>query len=538
MAKIDPNTTEEQLFEGGNYRSMLAPHLHGIRSNIIGAQSVKDRVEGVILPSYDYDLDTCDAAFPLSVGSCWKSTPDKDNPKHFLPNAWAVPLLCYTFMGENNEHFISPLNRKFMIDSERWSVEDFADAFNDLWCSIKFDKGLTDRDKEYYLKKPDFRTDAKIPARQSRFFSLADVTAKDSRDRPDTQLVIYTSAAHSYLVEQMRWYNDPGVTPRDPRWPRYLLGDPTSPEAAMVWTVDKIQLDPKDPQATNCLMWTTKREILDSPLHTKTIPESSLAKRFLMVDPANWNIPTYQEMVDFMVVNAHEEVTTEMIKAACGHRADVGERKFRARSGAARQQDSNTDSYNPMDAAVNAASTRSFAPTNDVIPTSPAATVAPEATLPATAPAATVPATVPTTIPAPVTYLAGVAGGVPAQMTVAQLAAGPADLMVNVAGVWKSVAESGLVPVQVVPSTVPVTTVPTTVPVTTVPSHADGGRPVITPEEQRRKIMPDELTYAQLPADRKAQLDELSAELAALKNQGIDDTPAHLMDQLVAFLGM
>jgi hypothetical protein len=137
-----------------------------------------------------------------------------------------------------------------------------------------------------------------------------------------------------------------------------------------------------------------------------------------------------------------------------------------------------------------------------------------------------------------VTYLAGVAGGVPAQMTVAQLAAGPADLMVNVAGVWKSVAESGLVPVQVVPSTVPVTTVPTTVPVTTVPSHADGGRPVISPEEQRRKIMPDELTYAQLPADRKAQLDELSAELAALKNQGIDDTPAHLMDQLVAFLGM
>ena len=528
MAKIDPNTTEDQLYQGGDHRPLLGPSIKGIRTHMIGANSVKERAEGVILPSYDYDLDTCDAAFPMSVGSCWKSSVDSANPKHFLPNAWAIPLLCYTFMGPNNEHFISPMNRKAMMESERWSVDDFADAFNDLWTSIKWDKTLTDRDKEYFCKKPDARTDARIPNRQTRFFSLADISGRENRERPETQLIAYSSAAHSYLVEQMRWRTDEDAKPIDPEWPRYMLGDPTRPEAALVWTVDKIQLDPKDPQATNCLMWTTKREILDSPLNTRCISPESLAKRFLMVDPANWNIPTYQEMVDWMVVNAHEEVTTEMIKAACGHRADVADRKFKPRSAAPRRGDYAEDSYDPMAAQLGAGagSARSFAPTSS----------APAPTTPSPAQQAAAASTAP--VDPAATYLAGAPGGKPAQMTIEQLAQAPAGTKVKLDGVWKLVADSGLLPVEeetiptddeVIPGDDEVIPADDVVPA----GPADGK--TTTAEEQRRKIVND-AAYAALPEEAKVRLDKLSVELAALKNQGIDETPAHLIDELVAFM--
>lgn len=525
MAKIDPNTTEDQLYQGGDHRPLLAPHIKGIRTHMIGAGSVKERVEGVILPSYDYDLDTCDEAFPMSVGACWKSSVDSNNPKHFLPNAWAIPLLCYPFMGENNDHFISPMNRKVMMDNEQWSVEDFADAFNDLWTSIKWDKSLTDRDKDYYCRKPDARTDAKIPNRQTRFFSLAEITSRESRERPDVQLIAYTSAAHSYLVDQMRWRTDDDAKPIDPKWPRYMLGDPTRPEAAMVWTVDKIQLDPKDPQATNCLLWTTKREILDSPLHTRVISPETLTKRFLMVDPANWNIPTYQEMVDFMVVNAHEEVTTEMIKAACGHRAEVAERKFRHKSATPRREDDAGDSYNPMDAAMGPVQTdtRSFAPTAAPVPTQP----------PTPPPA--------DPIDPAATYLAGVPRGKPEQMTLTQLRMTPAGTKVKLDGVWKLVADSGLFPAtqgEVVPDddVVPgdeVVPDDDVVPGDDLPATASGG---ITPEAKRRMLVPDE-AYAALSSARRSELDELSAKLADLQNRDIKDIPADLMDQLMSFLG-
>ena len=109
MAIIDPHTTEDQLQQGGDYRPMLGagPRNSGLKMYMIGANATKDQVQGVILPSFDYSLDTCDQAFQQSVGAFWKSTPDPKHPKHFLPNGWAVPLICYTFMGPNNEHFIS-----------------------------------------------------------------------------------------------------------------------------------------------------------------------------------------------------------------------------------------------------------------------------------------------------------------------------------------------------------------------------------------------------------------------------------------------
>ena len=82
MAKITVHTTQDAIENTSDRRPMLSAAHKGRRVQFLGADSIKNQWEGVILPSYDYELDTCDQAFPLSVSSCWKNEADKHSPKH------------------------------------------------------------------------------------------------------------------------------------------------------------------------------------------------------------------------------------------------------------------------------------------------------------------------------------------------------------------------------------------------------------------------------------------------------------------------
>ena len=521
MAIVNPHTTQEDIQNTSDRRSLLNPELK-MRVQFLGANSVKERWEGVTLPAYDYSLDTCDRAFPLSVGKCWQNIPDPNYPKHFIPAAWAVPFWCYTFLGDVNEHFISPSNKSVMLGKEDLTSDDIADAFNDISKIIRFDKKLSAAEKDYYFKKPDRTSDARIPTRQMKFFSFNNYTTKDTRSKPVTELIAYSGGAQDHNVEQMRWHRDDNVAVLDPRYPRYLLGDPTRPEAALVWSVDKRMLDPKDPQETNVFIWSQQREILDSPVVTRVITEEMLSKRFLLIDPANWNFPSYQEMVDF-AVNHLPGIPIELIKEGCGHRADVGERRHIPRAPKNDRRDSREaadDDYNPMNSARNrqeeepASPQRTFAPTPP--PIDPATAAAPAPTPVVTPPADTA------------TYLVAPPGGAPSSMTVSQLIAAVAvdkALFVLIDNAWVMAVDSPLVPkAPVVPAVPSVPTVPTVPAVPSVPTVPAAATPTTAAPQYdlvtvRRQMVSDE-RYATLSAAGLAEVEAVAAAVFTQRSAG------------------
>jgi len=332
MAKFIPITDETKIWGEGDYRPLLSKKLRGLGYSIemIGAGSVKEQLDTIILPSHDYyNLDTEDQAFPTSVAPCWTDVTDAHDGRHFAPSSWAVPLIVYPFLGEKKEHWLSPQNRGNMIGGGECGRDQLADAFDDLKTWVRFHKEFTKDQKDFFLSKPDARTDALVPNRSSRYVSLGYGSDNKNKEKR-MQVLLYTGTAHSYVVEQLRWLHEGNAQPRDPNYPRYLIGDPTNPKKALPFHVSKFKVDAKDNTETNVLCLTESRGYLDDRPKETTITDDVLAKRFPLCDPNNWNFPTYEEQVEYMVNSYAEEVTTEMIREACGHRCEIPERRKRS----------------------------------------------------------------------------------------------------------------------------------------------------------------------------------------------------------------
>lgn len=330
MAKIN-TISPEDVYGSGSWRPLLGENVRKIfKLHILGKNSSDDKVTGVILPSFDTRLDTEDKAFQMSVGACWQDEEDKHLPRHYRANSWFFPLMMYPFLpaGDSKEHWLSPENRKNMLGSGDIAPSDLFDAFDDLRRSVSKSKAMSQSERDFFLKTERFTDDPRIPGRTSRNASL--VLMRDKDNDWHLSVLLYTNGAFSYIINQARWMrSSKDGPPRDPNYPDYLLGDFTDPKGALVWHPEKLLLDPKDNEETNVIAFTKKREVLDRNPETKKIDDETLAKRFIMQDPDNWSIPTYDEQVRHMLEFYAPEVTADMIRDACQDRCgfDIPERK-------------------------------------------------------------------------------------------------------------------------------------------------------------------------------------------------------------------
>jgi hypothetical protein len=334
MAKFATTDRIEDAYTGDNWRPLLPDRITRRDSKpkvyMLGAASIKEKLQGVVLPSMDYDYDTEDSAFAKSVLPCWSNRTEKKDEREFVPTQWWVALNCYPFLGSKKEHWVSPGNRgRGLAPKADFSEDERADAFDDLYRFIRYNREMDQAAKDFYLKSKDYKTDPLVPGRTMRVFSLCECRTQE--EPWHLALVGYTVGAYNYILEQARWRHEDAGPPRDPKFPRYMLGDFTDPAGALVWRADKFKIAPNDTTETNVLAFTERRKFLDSDQKTRSISEATLRERWALLDPANWNIPTYQEMVDHMVEDYPPEVMTEMLRAACGHRADVPERAPRGR---------------------------------------------------------------------------------------------------------------------------------------------------------------------------------------------------------------
>ena len=568
--KFTPIVDADAAYGEGDWRPLLGATPRGgdaFKLYMIGKQSIDAKLRGFLLPSYDWTLSFDDKAFAASVAACWSDTPDKRLPRHFTPNAFALPLTCYPFLGVKKEHWLSPSNRRNMIGGQTLSNDDVADAFDDLNRWIRRNKAFSDSKKDFYLKAPSMKEDALVPGRSLRFFALARCITKEHAWH--NGVIAITQAAYSYCIEQLRWAHRSDDGPaRDPNWPHYLLGDPTDPAGALEWHVDKVNLDPKDPYDTNVICFTDQAEILDEKPKIHKISAEVLSSRFLLPDPANWNIPTYEEQVDHMVKTYDAAVTMEMIRGACAQRysgelpADRPE-YIRLTAGAASRtpdgespdhaethaprasrttREAAPDEGDPVAAVTGASRSSSrVAPTN-ANPPMPERTSPPKERTPADAPIAKA-----GDLASP--FWAGATGVKPAKKTLEELQAmtdaGQIEgvkVMIR-SNTWVSLAESGLVTLPAgdddAPPMVPADEEPPMVPADeeppTVPAGSAAGE--VTLEGMHARLFPDAGSFQRLAADKqkKAKVLVERAWNATDKGRGTelpDDVVSGLMELL------
>lgn len=531
MAIIRQHTDEKELHAGLGGSTLLAgkPKEDGLRVVFLGASHIKEKMTGVLLPAFDESLDTCDEAHASSYVPCWTNVKDAPRaPKHFIPSPWAVPLMIYTFVGPENRHFLAPANRTKMICGmmQQPDPADLRDPFNDLRSYIRNNKEYDQASKDYYLKG-SATASALVPARSTRFMSFAKIRTRDD-NAPRIAILSRTSTCHDFEITQMRWGPEEGRPPRSDRFRQYLLGDPTDPDGALVWYVDKFLVDKKDPQETNVIRWTEHIEMLPENPATMPITHEDLLKRFLFVDDTCWNIPTYQEMLD-VLIDEMTDIDMELIKAACDRYGDVhareGERTTKRQPGAARPQVDDEVQGTLRGFSGEVTEDDDDIPMHDE-PPMPAAKPAPTPASPQPAAPAPTPPAPPTPPPAPPaastppppppppvvepSYWVFVTGGQPEWKSKSEIAAmlqSAPDLQVNVDDVWKPAASLFATPAASPP-----------------PPAAAPAQPAVVSESDIAKtrellLSGKTFSYEKISAGQRKYVDDLVREIVLARSQ-------------------
>jgi len=366
-----PPTDADDLYDN-DYR--LVVRNPEIKFHFLGKTSVKEGLNGVILPSFDFDVDPVDTTFMDTVAPMWTNTRDKDHARDFAPSGWALPLLTYAYLGETKENWLSPRNKLKLIGGDSLPAIETADAFDDLAKSIR-QSDLSEDQKNFFLKGA-YPEDPLVPTPSVRWFTQCYM--QSTKDPWHVGIVSITSGARQYIIEQARWQNRQGDTQLDANFPQYMLGDVTRPEYSMKWKAMLRGLHSRNGvQDTNIMAFTTATECLDPTIDAIVVPKEILDQRVLLHSIDTWVFPTYQEQVDHMVAHYPKEVTREMIQRACGELATVGERPSPASASTQPERGSS------MDPAAAIAAVTGGAPVTPPVSMAPASTVTQPVTPPA-----------------------------------------------------------------------------------------------------------------------------------------------------------
>lgn len=283
----------------------------------------KTSIRGVILPAFDPSLSEEDMSRPTSVGGYRDTYAAQDDKGNYPLSAWSVTVEGYNFMGKSGQTFISP------------KVLGQPDPIIDLRKYI-YNKRNKENDRTYMnlvkLENPEAWREQRVALPGTQPLTVVNIWGTGSNANANdyteykNRVLVLKKAAFEHLVEDLN-----RECPRSVRQPRdvmnedYLLGDITSPRAALVFesrtvetknssgkTLTPVGLhfgdlvsDPEGGKRLNC------KEV--------TIPSDVLAGRYDLSDVDNFlYIPTYDEIVQMLI--AEGTVPFELIEMVCGEK--------------------------------------------------------------------------------------------------------------------------------------------------------------------------------------------------------------------------
>jgi hypothetical protein len=133
-----------------------------------------------------------------------------------------------------------------------------------------------------------------------------------------SEVLVYTSMALKHLKGLLSQYPEPGTPLRDENWPKYMFGDITHPETGVILQSASYKSDTGNTFNGFQIGASNKRlqEVRELP-----VTEAQLEARADLGSLDVLNIPSYQEIVDFIVRDG--SIPLEVIKQACGHMANI-----------------------------------------------------------------------------------------------------------------------------------------------------------------------------------------------------------------------
>lgn len=306
--------------------------------------------------------------------------------------AWYLTIRANRFFGKNGVSFISPLTMGLFAGA---TPEDKADPVLDVYRWLKEHGGpgtkyasLTDKDnKNGYFKSPG---DAVI----------MNVCYKDGPTWKNALLMVSKTALADFK-ETLSLYAARDTKVHDDNFPKYLFGDITDPQSGLVVSTTTKKMDTGN-DYVGFAIGDSDKEIVGTQSHP--VGQDVLDARYELLSDETLKIPTYQEIVDYMVIDG--SVPIEVIEAACGHMATIDHEKAgtlktkaeyeaeEARRKAQSTQGGST-SLGPQDAAktetpatpATPAAEAPAAPAKPAAPKPPAPPAKPEAPKPPTPPA-------------------------------------------------------------------------------------------------------------------------------------------------------
>ena len=272
-----------------------------------------------VLPAFNDSVPPTDPAFKTS----WAPYRDRDaiNPEKGTPmfTRWAQEIRAYRFFGKSESSFISPSTMAMLIDDPQpihkacpiMDLRKFCSKHDQLKHLVDKDGGESD---SKYAK-------AIIPASSKlAVFGVAYVHQQQATAKVALQFL--TMGGMMYLRECLDWpmTTDPQAQQmRDEAWPDFLLGDITAPNRGARAFVVQRQIANVNAKPW-CLQFTAHDQRIGGFQAAPISPEV-LAQRYDFLSPDVLNIPTYQEIVDFL--HADGIVPRDVIAYACGGGADV-----------------------------------------------------------------------------------------------------------------------------------------------------------------------------------------------------------------------
>lgn len=273
-----------------------------------------------ILPARDANLLPNDSAFLDSVvpyrlrGSTFLDEDTKTEPF----SGWYQTLLAHKSAGRSQEDFISP---NMLAGLPGIVAADCADPLVDCH-NVARDSGIAMYVALTERSKVGEREQGAVLPYAPRGLVAYNVIYSDSPSNMmswKNAIAVATPTAHKALKDSLARRTPAGFPPLDPDWPMYLLGDITSLAYGLLGWMQKQAVGTVD-------AWLTKFSAGDYEAHDAVkfpIPagHACLTKRYNLNSSDTLNIPTYQEIVDWMVVDG--AFPRELIARACGHMANV-----------------------------------------------------------------------------------------------------------------------------------------------------------------------------------------------------------------------
>jgi len=277
----------------------------------------KTTAYGRILPAFDASMSPEDKAFKESFMAYRDENLGQDSDSKtvaFTP--WYSMIYCYRFFGNAWEDILSPMTMRLLFPEDT-TAEECADPIADCRTFAESLARKGDEAMAALVKKPEnMKDDYALP--QYDVKAVMNVYMKEGKYEMANRLLILSQSALKYAKTRLAAPCTRNMDPRDKNWEDYMLGDITDPMTGLkfkIETVEDANLTLVVPSFSDDLYSLDGSEPM-------VVSKKVLADRVDLQELSNFNIPTYQDLVDFLVFDGM--IPVELIKRACSYMADVG----------------------------------------------------------------------------------------------------------------------------------------------------------------------------------------------------------------------